>query len=1004
VSCADAAGVEQSRIDVTLTPPQSAMVCPITIGRERELESIRRLIDQLQAPSAAGTTVLITGEAGIGKSRLIAEARSYAMRRGVRVLQGAAFEMDGAAAYAPIADLFRSFVRDRTPQEVVATLGAGAYAVGRLLPGVASWLADSTGGDRRYEQLLQGLLLAFEELVKRGPTLLVFEDIHWADEASLEVLLHLARSAPTQALLLVLTLRSEDAGPAAIDLRSTLARHRLTTELVLAPLANDDVAAMVSSLLGNAPAARITQTILELAEGNPFFVEEVARSTLSAGRQGVERGGVGVPRTVHDAVQRRVHRLSGPARQVLQVACVAGRRFDFVLLQHVLGTSERDLLAIVKELIGAQLVVEDGDDRFAFRHALTRRAVYSDLLGRERRGLHADVLAALEELDAPAAEELSYHAYAAGAWSKAVMYGAQAGQHALGLHAPRAALEQFRRSVDAAQNLGEPAAGEVLRGRGHAHDSLGEFELARADYEAALAAAIGSGDQHLVWDNLVDLNLLWSARDYVIAGNYAERALTVARELNDRSLIARSLDRVGNWHMNTGRIRQALTYQQEALAVLESIGDRRGVADTLNLLGMTSAFVDSEQSAEYYTRAIPLARELDNRQDLVIALVMRVLASGFYYGDTFAPARLDSAQCEVDAQEALRLAQSIDWPAGEAFARWELALRYGMRGQYARAFELASGGLRIAEDIEHRQWIAAGLCSLGAVYVDVLLPDRARPLLERALRLAHELGSLVWATYATAGLARAFTLERDFAKASVALEDELQGNTPMETATERQLWCARAEMLLARGAASEALEIAERLAASVHAGRVAPRLWIVRGAALTALRSFDSAEALLTDAIQASEAAELRSQAWRAHAANARLLRLRGRRDEAQREVQLARALVTELAAPMIDESLPTSFLERALKRIPHSGVASERRAAKDAFGGLTRREGEVAGLIGQGLSNRAIADRLVVSERTVETYVSSILAKLGFNARTQIAAWAATHDISDRQASKSPY
>ncbi len=975
------------------------MLCPITIGRERELDRIRGLIDQLEAASASGTTVLITGEAGIGKSRLVAEARTYALSRGVHVLQGAAFEMDSAAPYGPITDLFRSLVRDSTPQQALDSLGAGAYAVARLLPGVASWFEPDQNAreqsDSSRSQLLQGLLLAFDRLLHLGPTLLVIEDIQWADEASLELLLHLARSAPTQALLVVLTLRSEEAGSAAVDLRSTLERQRLMTELVLAPLGDVDVAAMVSCLLGNAGPARITETIVDLAEGNPFFIEEVARSTLAGGGKRVEQGGVGVPRTVHDAVQRRVHRLGDPARQVLQVASVAGRRFDFLLLQYVLGTSERDLVAIVKDLIGAQLVVEESDDRFAFRHALTRHAVYSDLLGRERRGLHADVLAALEQTEAATAEELSYHAYAAGAWPKAVRYGAQAGQHALSLHAPRAAVEQFRRSIEAAQRLGEPPAPELLRGRGHAHHSLGEFELARADYEAALAATAASGDQCLAWQSLVDLNLLWSARDYAVAGEYAERSLAVARELNDSSCIARSLDRVGNWHMNTGRVRQALAHQQEALAVLDSTGDRRGVADTLNLLGMTSAFVDSEQSADYYTRAIPLSREFDNRQDLVTALVMRVLAGGFYYGDSFAPARLESVQSELDAQEAIRIAQTIDWPAGESFARWELALWYGMRGQYARAFELASAGLRIAEEIEHRQWISAGLCSLGVLYLDVLLPERARPLLERALELARELGSLVWAAYATARLAQAFTLERDFAKASAVLHSELRADTPMETATERQLWCARADLLLERGAAREALEVAERLAVTLRPEKVAPRLWIVRGAALTALRSFDSAEPLLAAAIHTSQAAELRSQTWRAHAAYARLLRMRGRRDAAEREVQLARTLVSELAAPMGDETVRTSFLERALKQIPHTGLASERRAAKEAFGGLTGREREVAGLIAAGLSNRAIAERLVVGERTVETYVSSILAKLGFTARTQIAAWVATRTVS---------
>jgi tetratricopeptide (TPR) repeat protein len=544
-------------------------------------------------------------------------------------------------------------------------------------------------------QLLQGLLLAFDRLLANGPSLVIVEDVHWADEASLDLLLHLARSAPTRPLLLLLTMRGEDVGPSVIDFRGTLERRRLITELVLEPLDREGVEAMISYILGDTPRSRMIETILGLTEGNPFFAEELARTVVASNGGRLEHGAVGVPRTVQDAVQRRVHRLGEPARHTLQVAAVAGRRFDFALLQSVVGIDERDLLSIVRELVAAHLVVEDTDDRFAFRHALSRQAVYSDLLGRERRALHMDVLGALEQLGedtgTPAWEELSYHAYAAGAWAKTITYASQAGQRALRMHAPRAAIEHFGRAVEAAQKLGQSPAPEVLRGRGQGHHSLGAFESARADYEAALAAAIASGEQHVAWESLVDLNLLWSARDYAIAGEYSERSLAAAYELKDNSCIARSLDRVGNWHMNTGRVRQALAYQQEALEVLESLGDRRGVADTLNLLGMTSAFVDSEQSAAYFQRAIPLAREFDNRQDLVTALVMRVLASGFYYGDTFAPAPPNAVQSELDAQEAVGLAQAIDWPAGESFARWELALWYGVHGQYARAFELAWG-------------------------------------------------------------------------------------------------------------------------------------------------------------------------------------------------------------------------------------------------------------------------------------------------------------------------
>jgi DNA-binding CsgD family transcriptional regulator len=489
--------------------------------------------------------------------------------------------------------------------------------------------------------------------------------------------------------------------------------------------------------------------------------------------------------------------------------------------------------------------------------------------------------------------------------------------------------------------------------------------------------------------------MLWSGRDYVVAGEYAERSLAVARDLDDKGCIARSVDRIGNWHMNTGHVRQALAYEQQALELLESLDDPRGVADTLNLLGMTCAFVDSEQSAAYYSQAIPLMRELDDRQGLLTDLVMRTIVTGFYWGDTIAPARPDPTQAESDISEALALARAIDWPAGESFAHWELALWYGPRGRYARALDLASSGLRIAEEIEHKQWIAAALCSLGALYVDVFAPERARPLLERALALARELGSSVWIPYSAACLARAYTLERDFSHAIAVLEAHMHPDTPVESITERQLWCAQGELLLATRAATEVLAVVERLTGTLAPTEVAPRVWILRASALMALRSFDEAERTLVEATEVSRASGLKSFLWHAHASYARLLRAQGRRDEADGQIQIARTLVDELAAELGDDMLRATFVERAFNFIPRIGVISERRVTKQAFGGLTGREREVAALIGCGLSNRAIAEELVVGERTVESYVSSILARLGFTARTQIAAWAALRGVA---------
>jgi DNA-binding NarL/FixJ family response regulator/heme exporter protein D len=283
-----------------------------------------------------------------------------------------------------------------------------------------------------------------------------------------------------------------------------------------------------------------------------------------------------------------------------------------------------------------------------------------------------------------------------------------------------------------------------------------------------------------------------------------------------------------------------------------------------------------------------------------------------------------------------------------------------------------------------------------------MAPHRARPLLERALALAHELGSHVWSAYAAGRLVLAAVLEHDFSAPAAILQREMAEDTRVETATQRQLWCARAELLLASGAANQALALTEKLVGTLPSGKVAPRVLILHGNALLMQRSFQEAEHVFVNAIEASRASGLRSQQWRAQAAFARLLRARGRRDEADVQIQRARSLVEELAADLTDRDLQSTFVERCFASIPKPG-ASERRLSKQAFGGLTGREREVAAMVGQGLSNRAIADALVISERTVESYVSSILAKLGFTARTQIAAWAVTRGAAPTP-SKSPY
>ena len=487
------------------------LTCPVLIGRAAPLEALEALIEQTRA--GAGATLLVSGEAGIGKTRLVERARERAEELNLQVLSGRCFEADRVIAYAPLVDLLPEL---RQSQLASASEGSGES------PEVLQ--------RRRTQAITQRITLQAQE----RPMLVVFEDVHWSDQASLEVVQQLARSSRSTPLLLVLTYRADEVNP---DLRQTLAaldRERLAVEVRLGGLDASQVGAMLRATLGLDRPVRsdLVELVAGLTDGNPFFIEEVLRSQRAAGDLALvngqwswsAQGRVHVPRTVHDAVQRRTQQLGDTARRVLELAAVAGRQFDFELIVELSGRGQDEVLVALKALIAAGLVVEESADLFTFRHALTRQAVMQGLLARERRELHLRVAQTLERRHADDAGwldersgELASHCAQAEEWAAAFEYARKAGERALELYAPQAAIEQLTRAIEAAGRLGVQVPWQVYRGRGHAFEVRGAFDEARTDLEAALDAARASHDRQAVWQTLLDLGQLWSARDYAQA-------------------------------------------------------------------------------------------------------------------------------------------------------------------------------------------------------------------------------------------------------------------------------------------------------------------------------------------------------------------------------------------------------------------------------------------------------------------------------------------------------
>lgn len=1007
-----------------LAPPRTAL-----IGRNGIIAQLQQLIEQSAA--GVGQVVLLAGEAGIGKSRLVYEVEQrFAQLPTAVILRGLCFEFDRALPYAPLLDLLRSWLTTvrQTPAQLAHQLGTAAGELVKLLPELTlllenvaplEALAPEQEKRRRFETLSQWLIQQSRHTTltqPASPLLISLEDIHWCDDTSLEFLLLLARRIKPHPILLLLTYRHDEAPPAVRHLVTELSRQRLLHEIRLAPFTTAEVAALVAQLFQlTQPAQHDFLTLIhDLTEGNPFFIEEVMKALVDTGEilqtaDGWQRRPLTrlhIPASIQDAVQRRVAVLGQAEQQLLDWAAVAGRRVDFDLLLALTGQDEPGLLAQIKSLIKAHLLVEEQSDLFAFRHALTQQAIYTQLLGRERRRRHLRIAEVLEARTITAHNTpnsaqlatLTHHFREAECWPKVLAYARQQGEQAQALYALHAALADFNQALAAAAKIAAPTPDDqrnylaTYRARARLHETFGNFVDAQEDLQRGLHLAQQMGDSRSEWQLLLDLGFLWSGRDYTQAGAFFQQAMRFAQTSGDTMMLAHTLNRLGNWHMNTGHYHTARTMHQEALTIFQSTGDQRGLAETLDLLGISNYNCgDVLQAVARYEQAIACWRVIGDQRGLAESLLSLSLRPEF---DTEVQPPQPIRNCFAPAEEALALARAIHWRAGECEALLDRGLIAGWLGDYRQAFDDVTAAMSLAQEIGHHAWLMDGHSILGALYLQLLAFAEAQQHLEAGLRLSQQHNTLLWTQQMVGYLAPVYAWQGDWAAAEQVIALALPRDGEGAGASVRHVQCAAAEVALRSGDASQALQICEALIASAanqHPQRAIPRVALVQGRALNALQRWSEAIALLQTARQEADLLGLRPLRWRIDLALGVAWQGIAQHGQAQTAFTSASAMIHTLSAEIADSNLREHFLQEALALIPPLRPLTERQAAKALAAGLTAREVEIAELIAQGKTNRQIADELVVAERTVAAHIGNILNKLTFQSRTQIATWVAT-------------
>jgi DNA-binding CsgD family transcriptional regulator len=967
------------------------------VGREAELARLRALLHDAAAGRAV--TGLVSGDAGIGKSRLVDEAKQIAEQDGFTVLSGQCAEIGDSVPYLPFADAFRT-----APPRIEKAIKTRPV-LSRLLPDGDEQDHEVDWSGLARQQMFGAVLSLLSELAAESPVLLVIEDLHWADATTRHLVTFLARMLHRERVAIIGTYRTDDLHRRH-PLRSVIAellRLPMVALVELGPLS----AAALAEILSygqNAPSplsAATLNSLVERAEGNAYYAEELL--TASSCAEGT------LPTGLAALLLSRVERVSDAAQQVLRAAAVAGGGADD-LVRAASGLPDDVYEEAVREAAGHQLLAHDELDGYRFRHALLREAVYADLMPGERTRLHARLASLLAGVPGAAAE-LAHHSMAShdipGAFAASVQAGIEADRLGAPAEAHRhydVALELWLR-VEGAERiagmsrgklglrsaLAAAASGDVPRAV-HLLRRIRDWVSAAAGFAASAELRCRVGER-LAYHLLQSENKQW----------YAE-ALTVAE-----ATVRDVLDEPPTWYraramatyaialMSAYRNDDARDWASRAREAARAAGSASVEADALATIGQLALRSgSSDEAIGLFTAAIEQAGATGS-VSVRLRAVYQLAAERLGRGDLAQAAEVAHRGVEWAEAEGLGLA-----PFGLDLQHLHFQAHFA-DGCWDHAQELADGfPVRVTRQAEAQ-------LSAMALFVDVA---RGNPVVAERRTWLEPFWDDVFVAYIARGVLAEQALwqgdcERALAEAEAAIDaDAWPAHSPSVIRVTAIALAARADRAAllratgdAAGADAEAAAGAPLLNVAAD-GAIFParpkavlgpegRGWLARCEAeyarLTGANSPERWERVLAE-FGPGYVYEIARTQWRL----AEALVEAGRRDEAAAVWCAARDTAARLGAAPLSAAL-NDLARRA--RLDHGNRGGHGRGhgpgGAGPFASLTDRELEVLRLLARGMSNREIGTELFITTKTASVHVSNILAKLGAASRTEAAAMA---------------
>ncbi|MDA0159270.1 AAA family ATPase [Solirubrobacter ginsenosidimutans] len=629
------------------------------VGRTAELAVLLAALDG--AVAGRGRVCLVAGEPGIGKSRLTEELSGHAAARGISVLVGRCWEAGGAPAFWPWVQALRAYVAGADTDTLRAQLGAAAPDLAQLLPELRQRFPgmpepNGLGSDGARFRLFEAVSELLRSVSVEQPLVLVIDDLHAADSASLLLLRFLARSLGTSRVLIVCAYRDVDPVPGSslVETLADVSREPLTVRMALGPLSEADVAEYVT--LTAAAFSGLAADLHAETDGNPLFLGETVRLLAAEGAP------IAVPQTVRDVVQRRIAHLSPACGAILAHASVLGREFAVAPLVQLSELPEDAVLDALDEAMAARVIgeVPDGDGRLRFSHMVIRDTLYGELTGPRRTRLHRQALGALEA-DGDLSE-LAHHAAAAHDRARTLDYAHRAGDRALTLHAYEEAGRLYRTAL-AAAGAAEEQRCELLL-------AIGRSEIRAGDLQAGKRAFLAAAE---------------IARRLGLARALAE----AAHGYGGRNVFARA-----------GEDRRILTLLEEGLEALGNADPELRILLLARLAGALRDEHSSERRERLSREAVALARQAGSPEALAYALTARTAA-------THGPDTVEA--CIASGREMERIATSTGDLEQIAAAYTHQVWGQIVTGQIENAERLIIDAQRAAAKLRQpaRTWIAS---------------------------------------------------------------------------------------------------------------------------------------------------------------------------------------------------------------------------------------------------------------------------------------------------------